>query len=279
MSIKTKAPPEIGQYLRNVFHEGRGSSYIVESVDLEYKRFWQDDFTTGLLGGDIGKRIPVRGSYIHVMNDYLPILTRFDAGQLVTPGTGLFFFLAFVNLNANTPFNKVISLYGRQLIHVPEEFNEAFVIGSNPVNAGTAPTTFYRPLSTPLELLISKTLRQDFYNTVVDSRFDLCYRIAVPTSLQTQTVIFPMPLKAIAPEVNILIADSPVNPVSFTIRQTEHATGNELPVEFTINPVAFPYQETFQLYPYRRTSQVIVRFTYGGAAEDALIFVTMGYKP
>jgi hypothetical protein len=279
MAARVKAPPEVGEYFRNVFREDRGSAYIVESIDIEYKRFWQDEFTTGLLGGDIGRRIPVRGSYIHVMNDYLPILTRFNNGQVTTAGTGLIFWLAFVNLSANTPFNKIIPLYGRQLIYVPEEFNEAFVVGTLASNPGTAPAVFYRPLSTPLELMLSKTLKQEFNNSVVDSRFDLCYQTAIPASVQTQTVIFPMPLKGIAPEVNILIPDSPVNAVSFTIRQTEPATGNELPIEFTINPVAFPYQETFQLYPYRRTSQVIVRYVYGGAAEDGIIFTTMGYKP
>lgn len=278
-ATKSAVPPAFKDLVRQAFAEQKGSSYIFESVDFEYRKFYQDDFVVSGLGGDIGRRVPIRGRYIHVVNNYIPFCNRVDNSGSVLLGSGLFYFLSFMNVNNTTPQNKVIPLYGRQLIEVPEEFNEFILVGTAPSNPGSATAVYQRSLSTPVELLITKSLYQGFDNTVMDSRFDTCFKIDIPTSAVTETLIFPLPVKGIKPEINILIPAAPVNPVSFTIRQVEPiATGN-LAVEYTVVPGSFPYQETFTLYPYRRTVRVVVSFTYGGAAETGDIYTTMGYTP
>lgn len=245
---------------------------IVQSIDFEYRRFWQDEFATLL--GDPGKRQVISGEWIHVLNDYLPTGTRFDSTGAIVSGP--IFYLTFVNA-LSTVLNKVIPLYGRQKIQVPEGYNEFFMIGTNGVNVGSATAAYLRSMSSPIELLISKHANVDFADMRLDTAFDWGFRVTIPASTLTRTVIWPLPTKGIRPEINVQITNAPTNPVSFTIGQVDQGS-NALPVEYTENPVTFPYNRVFVLEPHLRTLQMMITFTFGGAAEEGLIDVIGGYR-
>ncbi len=247
---------------RNIFEPQGESGFYIEN--------WYPD--TNFLEKPIVKT----GNYVAVLNSYVP--------SALNAGEGAAFYLNFRRLNnlaIGTDFiaeKEIYPLFGGSIVKA--DFREFFLTWyPDPIaitNNGNWAFSQDKQLTTPILVLVARDL--DSYNIPIFSEpsFRWGFSSLIPSGANSAQIDIAhgYASKNLSVTVSVLFAN---NPLQILIQQRA-LRGQFYVQDFTINPAAFPFDQTFSL-PDRNSPATRIAIGGGGAGETAQISLLLKASP
>lgn len=237
---------------------------------LVYDIFWPGD------AAEDHRRVEFPGSYITVMNDFLPGLTLEAAGvyyslspqEAITLGT----------LASPFQIGRIIPIEAGMQKRVEGGFSHLYrtrtINTLDITNTAQFTFTYYKPLSTPVMVAIGQDLTNIVPSKIFANHFKYAVRSDLPTTAGSAAISCYHGFNDIV-EVSVAITTA-ANAISIEILQYDEFVQSYQ--EFFVNPTVFPYNQIFSL-PHRNSSRAQVNVVGGGAAETGQILITFTLRP